>query len=120
MAWSDAVDRVPAMQILEWGLRENLLKHCASPKAFEENTEEIVKFAELIATVGEVLNQKGMNDADDAEYVKMSKAMIAQAQAVLQATKLNSADGAREASACWTNRVTNVTMPTVEIFSVWK
>ncbi len=32
MAWSDAVDRVPAMQILEWGLRENLSSIARLPK----------------------------------------------------------------------------------------
>ena len=99
MNWAEAVDRIPLMQVLEWGLRENLIKHCASPKEFQENSEEIVKFAELITAVSEVLLQKGMNDVDDPEYVKFTKAMIAQSQATLQGVKLNSPENAKEATA---------------------
>ena len=97
--WGDAIDRVPIMLILEWGLREHLVKHCANPKEFEENSEEVLKFAELIATLGEVLLQKGMTDQGDPEYVKFSKAMIEQAQATVQGVKLNSQENAREATA---------------------
>lgn len=99
MNWSEAVDRVPLMQILEWSVRENLVKQCASKSEFKENQEDILKLAELTAALGTLLNEKGMSEADDPEYTKWSKAMIEHSNAIIQAVKLDSPDSARDAAA---------------------
>lgn len=97
--WGNAIDRVPLMQVMDWGTRENLIKLCATPKTFQESPEEVMKYAELIASSGELLMQKGMTDAGDPEYDKHAIAMRDQALAIVQAVKLNSPDAAREAAA---------------------
>jgi hypothetical protein len=96
--WAEMVDRVPSMQILEWGLREQLAPKVASEAAFKENSEEILMYAELVSLIGETLHQPGMNDADDDEYKIWSKKMVSEALKIRDSVKLNNAAMAREAS----------------------
>ena len=64
-SWADTADRGPAMQLLEWSLRENLAPNTNSEDSFSNNMEEVVKYAELIAAYGQILQLEGMTDADD-------------------------------------------------------
>jgi hypothetical protein len=98
LAWPDIADRIPSMQLLEWGFRENLSSKVASKDAFEQNPEEILKYAELIAMLGETLSQPGMTDGNDGDYQAFAKKMIEEATKVTQAVKLNNPTMAREAA----------------------
>ena len=98
IAWSDVADRIPSMQLLEWGFRDNLSGMVSSEDAFSQNQEEILKYAELIAMLGETLSQPGMTDGDDRDYQVFAKRMIDEATKVTQAVKLNNPTMAREAA----------------------
>jgi len=98
IAWSDVADRIPSMQLLEWGFRDNLSSMVSSEDTFSQNQEEILKYAELIAMLGETLSQPGMTDGDDGDYQVFAKRMIEEATKVTQAVKLNNPTMAREAA----------------------
>jgi hypothetical protein len=98
LVWSDIADRVPSMQILEWAFREHLNRYVGSEAEFKSHSEDILKYAELIALVGETLHQPGMTDADDAEYKSWSTKMIQEATRMSEAVKLNNPTMAREAA----------------------
>lgn len=98
-SWADTADRGPAMQILEWALRENLAPTTNSEDSFNGNMEEVVKYAELVAAYGLILQQEGMTDADDENYVQFAKAMVAAANETLKGVRSKDADLARSAVA---------------------
>ncbi len=98
LIWSDIADRVPSMQILEWALREHLNRYVGSEAEFKSHSEDILKYAELVALVGETLHQPGMTDADDAEYKSWSTKMVQEATRLSEAVKLNNPSMAREAA----------------------
>ncbi len=87
-AWSDTVDRIAAMQLLEWILRDSLNATVASDGAFRDGAEEARKYAQLTSVIGEILLQDGMPDQDSEEYQQWTKEMIASCeQIVVGATK---------------------------------
>lgn len=98
LIWSDIADRVPSMQILEWALREHLNRYVSSEAEFKSHSEDAIKFAELIALIGETLHQPGMVDADDDEYKSWSAKMIKEATRITEAVKLDNPSMAREAA----------------------
>jgi hypothetical protein len=98
LVWSDIADRVPSMQILEWALREHLNRYVSSEAEFKSHSEDILKYAELVALIGETLHQPGMTDADDAEYKSWSTKMVQEATKLSEAVKLNNPSMAREAA----------------------
>ncbi len=98
LEWSAILDRGPMMQSMEWALREKLIKLTADPKEFEASPEEIIRVSELISSLGNLLIQPGMEDADDSDYAKWSKALIEHSQAAVQAVKLGSIESAKEAA----------------------
>lgn len=86
--WSDTVDRVAAMQLLEWILRDSLNAAVASDGAFRDGAEEARKYAQLTSVISEILLQEGMPDQDSEEYQQWTKEMIAACeQIVAGATK---------------------------------
>ena len=89
VSWEGTADRGPTMQLLEWALRENLLPSTSNERKFRESQEEVLKYAELIAMFGSVIQQPGMKDADAEEYQQFSKAMT---QAAVDATKASRAN----------------------------
>lgn len=98
LVWTEISDRGPSMQILEWSLREKLSPMVASEKEFNNNGEEIQKYGELVALIGEALHQPGMLDADDEEYQKWSKQMIDAASRVVESVQLSNPTLGREAA----------------------
>jgi len=96
--WDEIADRIPSMQLLEWALRENLNGFVASEDKFSQSSEEVVKYAELIALLGETLCQPGMTDGTDSDYQALAKRMIEESTKVTQAVKLNNPTLAREAA----------------------
>lgn len=97
--WSNLIDRVPLMQLLEWAHEENLAKLVASEADFKDNSEAVQRYAELVAVLGQVALAKEMPDANDEDYRTLAKAMIEQASMVVQAVKTNSAEQARMSAA---------------------
>ncbi len=95
VTWADTADRGPSMQILEWALRDNLIPATNSEKSFRDKKEDIVKYSELIAMFGNILQQPGMTDSDDDEYKKFAIVMTQTAQDILKAVRANDAELAR-------------------------
>jgi len=71
--WSNIADRAPLMEYAEQ-LIERLEDAALST---EPKEQEIARNAQLVAVLGEVLVQPGMVDADDEDYVTLSRAMSA-------------------------------------------
>lgn len=90
--WAMIVDRGPLMQYLDWAFYEQLDGSANTPKAIEENEAEIRRLAEMIAVVGQVLRQEGLDDSDDPDYREMSQAMTAASLRVRQALEQKDAD----------------------------
>ncbi len=79
--WSMIVDRSPLMEYLE-GLLNALQDISNSESAIKSNAETIRRQSELIAMIGQVLVQSGMDEADDDDYKKLSDAMTSAAKSV--------------------------------------
>lgn len=97
VSWADTADRGPSMQILEWALRENLLPSTNNEKKFRDSQEDVIKYAELIAMFGNIIQQPGMTDSEDAEYKQFAVVMTQASLDVVKATRTNDADLARMA-----------------------
>ena len=97
VSWADTADRGPTMQLLEWALRENLIPSTNSEKKFRESQEDAVKYSELIAMLGNVIQQPGMTDADSDEYKQFSTAMTQAAIDAAKAAKANDPERTRVA-----------------------
>ena len=97
VTWADTADRGPTMQILEWALRENVMPATNSANKFRDSQEDVVKYAELIAMFGSIIQQPGMTDSDDAEYKQFAVVMTSAALDVAKAARTNDAELARTA-----------------------
>jgi hypothetical protein len=98
-AWKDVCGRSPLMQHLEaaW---EPALKPLLSNKAkFAANRDELMKHAEMLAAIGQVLSKPGMPDADDEEYAKFCHELRDGARAIADAIKLDNYEAAAAGSA---------------------
>ena len=97
VSWDRTADRGPTMQIMEWALRENLTPITNSDSKFRSSQEEVIKYAELLAVLGQVVRQPGMTDADDPQYAQLAAAMSVASQEVTKAVRTNDAELARTA-----------------------
>lgn len=97
--WSNLIDRVPLMHLLDWAHQENLSKLVASEAEFKNNGDAVQRYAELIAVLGKVALGEEMPDATDDDYATLAKAMMTQAKQVSLAVKTGNADIARSAAA---------------------
>jgi len=97
VAWDRTADRGPTMQIMEWALRENLIPNTNSDSKFKSSQDEVIKYSELLAVLGQVVRQPGMTDADDEQYAQLAAAMSAASQEVVKAVRTNDAELARTA-----------------------
>ena len=96
--WSNLIDRVPLMRVLETAHGEHVSKYVSNEQSFEENKSDLLKYSELIAALGKTSLAEDMPDATDEDYQVFAKEMIKQAQQVALAVKTNNADMARQAS----------------------
>lgn len=96
--WSDIIDRVPLMQLLEWSQQEHINSYAASPEKFKEHKEELQRYAELVAALGKAAIMDDMPDAADAEYRGLAEQMIQQATQIALAVQTDNADLARQAA----------------------
>jgi hypothetical protein len=97
VSWDATADRGPTMKIMDWALRDNLLPNTNSDAKFRSSHDEVIKYAELIAMLGQVIRQPGMTDADSEEYAQFASAMSSAAQDVNKAVRTNDGDLARTA-----------------------
>lgn len=86
--WSAIADRSPLMTYAEW-LRDELKSATTSEQAVKDEPAKVKRYAELIALLGEVLVQEGMDEADDEDYAALSKAMTKAAIDVRRALEIN-------------------------------
>jgi hypothetical protein len=97
VSWDRTADRGPTMQIMEWALRENLTPITNSDTKFRSSQDEVIKYAELLAVLGQVVRQPGMTDADDPQYAQLAAAMSIASQEVTKAVRTNDSELARTA-----------------------
>jgi Cytochrome C' len=83
--------------LLEWALRENLLPSTNNDKKFRESKEDALKYAELVAMLGNIIQLPGMTDAGDAEYKQFASVMTQAASDVAKASRAGDAELARSA-----------------------
>ncbi len=94
--WSSIVDRSPLMEYLE-GLTGVLQDASNNASAIESNSDVIRRQAELIAMLGNVLVQEGMDDSDDEDYQRLSLAMTSAGRDVASAIERGEFAKVREA-----------------------
>ena len=70
-----------------------------SDAAFRTSADQIRREAELIAVIGQVLRQEGMDEADDEDYANLSQDMAKAALDVVAALDRGDADAARKSVA---------------------
>lgn len=95
MDWTRITDRGPLMEYLEWAFQEELQANSNNQATVTANADTLKQFAEMVAVIGMVLIQEEMEEADDEDYVRMSKEMISAAQQVRDGLAANDADRVR-------------------------
>ena len=93
--WGKIVDRTPMMEYAEY-LRDSLKEVTNNTAAIKANSDQVKRDAELVAMVGEVLIQEGLDDFDDEDYAAMSKSMSKAALNVVGALERNDGDAVRK------------------------
>lgn len=96
--WSNLIDRVPVMQLLEWAQQDFVAPHSSDEAKFSANQEELQRYAELVAILGQISLQAEMPDADDKDYQALAQEMINQARQISLAVQTDNAELARQAS----------------------
>jgi len=97
VTWEETADRGPSMILLEWSIRDHLLPYTNNDKKFRESQEDVVKYAELIAMFGTIIQQPGMTDADVEEYQQFASVMTQAAVDAAKAARAKDADLTRSA-----------------------
>ena len=95
--WEQIVDRQPLMKLCEIAHTNSLTPMTANAAAFKENSEDVLRFSELMAAYSALLLKEGMPDADDSDYRVHSESMLNASLEVIQAVKTSNADMARQA-----------------------
>jgi hypothetical protein len=96
-SWEQIVDRQPLMKLCEVAHSNSLTPMTANENAFKENSEDILRYGELMAAYSALLLKEGMPDADDSDYRVHNEKMLAASLDVIQAVKSSNADMARQA-----------------------
>lgn len=96
--WSQLIDRVPIMQLLEWAQQDFISPHSADEAKFAANLEELQRYAELVAVLGQISLQTEMPDADDTDYQALAQDTITQARQISLAVQTSNAERARQAN----------------------
>lgn len=81
--WTAIADRSPLMEYADI-LKESLREATNSADKVKAEPNDVRRNAELLAVLGRILTQEGMDEADDDDYVAMSLAMT---QASLDVTR---------------------------------
>lgn len=94
--WTAIADRSPMMEYLE-ELRESLREATAAEASVKSDPDSVRRSAELIAVLGKVLTQEGMDDWDDEDYAGYSDQMTKAAVAVTRGLEVNDYEAIRKA-----------------------
>ncbi|KAA5545579.1 cytochrome c [Roseiconus nitratireducens] len=94
--WASIADRGPLMEYADQ-LRESLRQSTASAEDVEAEPGDVRRPAELLAVLGKILVQDGMDESDDQDYVAFSEAMTKAASGVTRGLELKDYDAVRAA-----------------------
>ena len=92
--WATIADRSPLMEYAEL-LIETLEDGARDEGTIKKETDLVKRNSELLAVLGEILVQEGMDDADDDDYSKLSRDMAVDAKAVTAALGRGDFDAVR-------------------------
>jgi len=67
-SWGTVCDRSPLMQRIETAQQGVLQPMIANAGEFKANKDKIIREAEMVAVIAEILKQEGMEDAGDSDY----------------------------------------------------
>ncbi len=97
--WAMIVDRSPLMEYADQ-LIESLEDNSRDEKTVKANIDQIRREAELISVFGEVLTKEGLDEAEDEDYVQLSRDMMDASKSVVAALERgNHADVRKNVSA---------------------
>ncbi len=105
MNWTHWTDRIALMKRLDTSFEQRLKPWTSSMGDLNGHAEEVLHEANIVAAIGQVLIQTGLDEADDEEYAKFAQEMSAAAielQSALQANQFDAASSAvnRLGKAC--------------------
>ena len=92
--WTMIADRSPLMEYGEL-LIDALEDGARDEGTIKKETDLVKRNSELLALLGEILTQEGMDDADDDDYAKLSRDMAADGKAVTAALGRGDFDAVR-------------------------
>lgn len=95
--WAMIADRSVLMGYLDVLSKKELPGLTNDDSGVQDSPDKVKQFGDMVALVGNVMIQEGMDDADDGEYVTLSKQMLDAAILIGQAAKQGDAEGARKA-----------------------
>ena len=97
--WKDVCGRAPLMQHLESIWEPRLKPALADKGQFTGSADRVLRDAEMISAIGQVLAKEGMEDADSEEYVKFCNALRDGAKAIVEGVKSKNYDQASDGGA---------------------
>lgn len=96
--WSMIADRSPLMEYAE-ALIDSLEDATRDAAAIKKDTDLVKRNAELIAVLGEILTQEGMDEADDGDYTKLSRDMVGDSSELVRLLERGDAAEIRKGTA---------------------
>ena len=93
--WSAIVDRSPMMEYAEATL-DSLKSVTNNTATAKGNIDQVRREAEVIAVIGHVLTQEGMDEFDDEDYAGLSQQMSRNAREVVAALEREDFDSVRK------------------------
>lgn len=94
--WSAIADRSPMMEYADT-LHEALRQATNNEDTLKAEPNEAIRPAELLAALGRILVQEGMDESDDEDYAALSRSMTDASLAVRTALERNDFEAARKA-----------------------
>jgi len=100
-AWGQVASRAPLMQHIETVWEPRLKPALADKNQFAASGDKVLRDAELLAVIGEVLGKEGMQDAStpDSEYNKFCARLRDAAKSIVEAVKTKNYDQAASAGS---------------------
>jgi cytochrome c556 len=96
--WAMIADRSPLMEYAE-GVIETLEDATRDEASVKRDPDLVKRNAELLAILGAVFAQEGMDEADDDDYVGLSRGMTTASKAVAAAMERNDIDAVRKGTS---------------------
>ncbi len=96
--WPTAVDRVPLMKRLEVAFDETLKPATANKTEFVNNLDRVLHESNIVAAIGQVMIQPGMDDAQEDTYSQHARELSQAAQQISLACKSNDFESAAAAA----------------------